>query len=668
MSDALFFRILSYENKENALEEIIESINTGSQNKLNIYAVDCNSFCQLHSSPFAYWVSDHFREIFKRLPPLSSEMRSIKQGVATADDFRFVRTWWEIEPKKVVAGEYDTKPGEYGQQTFQGKRWVPFAKGGVYSPYYSDLHLVVNWEQDGREIKNFKDLLTGKVLSRPQNTDFYFRSGLTWSDRTTKLFSCRPLPAGGIFSVKGSAGFFAGEELFVLGLMNSLIFNGLLSLMVGAGDAAARSYQVGIIGLVPFINLSNENIKDYTLLKSIAYKAVNLKRFLDTANETSHVFQLPALLRVKEDKLVNCVDEWQNKKLEIEEYLQKCQIEVDEISFRLYNIDHEDRRVMEKTLKSGKQIPDNNKHETELEEREDDIAEIDVNIRTLTSKLLSYIIGCSLGRWDVRVAIGERLGSDLPDPFAPLPVCAPGMLMGDDGLPLQETPTGYPLRINWDGILVDDPEHRDDIVQRMREVLAVIWRESAEAIEQEACYILGVKELREYFRRPSHGGFWVEHIQRYSKSRRKAPIYWLLQSSKKNYAIWLYYHRLNKDSLFKVLQTVVEPKLRREEAVLEQLRTQLVSVGNVGREAKMLERQLEKQESFLSELEDFRDKLHRAADLNLEPDLNDGVVLNAAPLWEVMPWSEPKRYWQELLAGKYEWSSIGKQLRAKGLV
>src|SRR5205823_13930176 len=117
------------------------------------------------------------------------------------------------------------------------------------------------------------------------------------------------------------------------------------------------------------------------------------------------------------------------------------------------------------------------------------------------------------------------------------------------------------LTINWDGILVDDPEHPKDIIHCLRDVLRVIWQDRTDMIEQDASQILGVKEMRDYFRKPGNGGFWTDHIQHYSKSRRKAPIYWLLQSSKKNYAIWLYYHRLNKDTLFKVLNIVVEPKL-----------------------------------------------------------------------------------------------------------
>jgi hypothetical protein len=174
--------------------------------------------------------------------------------------------------------------------------------------------------------------------------------------------------------------------------------------------------------------------------------------------------------------------------------------------------------------------------------------------------------------------------------------------------------------------------------------------------------------LRDYFRKPGKGGFWIDHVSRYSKSRRKAPIYWLLQSSKRNYAIWLYYHRLDKDLLFKALVNYVEPKIRLEASNLETIRGQKAAAGASGKEAKQLAADVERQEEFLSELRDFEDKLRRAANLHLVPDLNDGVVLNIALLWELVPWKEAKNYWEELLEGKYEWSSISKQLRQKGLV
>ena len=233
------------------------------------------------------------------------------------------------------------------------------------------------------------------------------------------------------------------------------------------------------------------------------------------------------------------------------------------------------------------------------------------------------------------------------------------MLQGDDGLPLTQAPAGYPLDIVWNGILVDDPDHPDGIIHRVIEVLESL---------APHCPLPATDSLQDYLRKPGKGGFWDDHISRYSKSRRKAPIYWLLQSSKKNYALWLYYHRIDKDLLFKALVNYVEPKIRLETSRLETLRKQNVDAGASGKEAKRLAKEAEKQEDFLSELRDFEDKLRRAANLHLDPDLNDGVVLNIAPLHELVPWKEAKNYWNELLAGKYEWSAISQQLRQKGLV
>jgi len=285
-------------------------------------------------------------------------------------------------------------------------------------------------------------------------------------------------------------------------------------------------------------------------------------------------------------------------------------------------------------------------------------------LEDIVAQEVSYLLGVVFGRWDVRLATGERKPPPLPDPFDPLPVCPPGMLQGPDGLPAkpEDVPPDYAIRISWDGILVDDPGHEDDIVRRVREVLEDIWKDRAEAIEKEACEILGVRELRDYFRKPTKGGFWMDHVKRYSKSRRKAPIYWYLRSARGNYGLWIYYHRLDKDILYKALLNYVEPKIRLEEDRLNALRACREAVGKAGRQAKQLEKDIDRQEQFLSELRDFADKLRRAADLHITPDLNDGVILNIAPLWELVPWKEAKKYWEALQDGKYDWAHIALQL------
>ncbi|MBI4519043.1 MAG: hypothetical protein HY699_24905 [Deltaproteobacteria bacterium] len=248
------------------------------------------------------------------------------------------------------------------------------------------------------------------------------------------------------------------------------------------------------------------------------------------------------------------------------------------------------------------------------------------------------------------------------------------MLTGSDGLPAREAPPGYPVRIDWDGILVDDPGpdgnslHADDIVRRVREVLELLFGDRHDAIEKEACEILRAKDLRDYLRYPN--GFFTDHIRRYSKSRRKAPIYWLLQSSKCSYGLWLYYHRLDRDTVFKALRNYVLPKINGETTRLREMTDGLEQGKDWLPQSQRTKREkaIDKQEALLTELTAFKEALERVAALGYDPDLNDGVVLNIAPFYEITPWKVAKQYWDELCEGKYEWSTMSKRLREKGLV
>jgi hypothetical protein len=500
------------------------------------------------------------------------------------------------------------------------------------------------------------------MIERPESLEFFFRKGLTWPRRTTSGMSVRILPEGCIFADKGPTAFTQDLPCW-LGLLQSSAFGLLTSIQLAAADAAARSYEVGLIQRTPVPSIPAQKSRE---LAERALSSVDIKRALDTANETGHAFHLPALLQVNGDRLGERGAAWHQRLVEVEHQLVANQRRIDDIAFELYRISDEDRRASEVSFKNNPSADASGiQFETDGELEEENAP---ADQRQLTTDFVSYSLGCALGRWDARFATLERLAPELPDPFAPLPICAPGALIGEDSLPLIEAPEGYPLRVDFDGILVDDPSNDDDIVRRVREIFELIWPKATDAREREACELLGVKELCDYFRKPTAGGFWMDHVRRYSKSRRKAPIYWLLRSSKGNYAIWLYYHRLDKDILYKALLNYVEPKLRLEENNLSQLRQGRETVGTTGREAKQLEKELDKQESFISELHDFHGKLKRAADLHLEPDLNDGVVLNIAPLWELVPWTEAKKYWKELADGKYDWSTISKQMKERNLI
>ena len=636
----VFIRLLNCEDKDAGAREALKKIFV-SNGTSDVFYVEPESFRQVPGSPFLYWVSDRVRHLFHQLPPLESNGRENRVGLQTSDNFRFLRCWWEVPA------------------TSLGVKWFPYAKGGGYSPYYRDLTLCVNWRNDGEEIKDFARQLGNSPSRSVRSEDHYFRSALTYSDRCTGGFATSPLPSGAIFDVKGSCIFVDGDGeqdlLRVLGVTLSNPFRKLMALRSGT-HSLAQSFQVGQISSTPFPSVNSDKAERLAMLAARAYDS---KREILRLSETDHTFtcvKIPkgngfqAEARALDENLRNRVEE-----------LKRIQDELDTEVARLYSLPDPDLAQLLDVTSSAA--------EEKAEEDADDSEESEIASATadgLVRSLFQWAGGAIFGRWDIRQ--GVREARRLPGPFDKLPTCALGMLQGDDGLPVVRAPSGYPLRIDGDGILPDDADHKDDIVRGVRNVLEFVGGENAEITEIEGCAILGVKELRDYFRKPGKGGFWEYHVSHYSRSSRKAPIYWLLQSSNKNYALWLYYHRLDKDLLFKALVNYVEPKIRLETSHLDTVRKQKAAAGDTSKDGKRLAKEIESQEDFLSELRDFEDKLRRAANLHLIPDLDDGVVLNIAPLWELVPWKEAKNYWEELLNGKYEWSSIGKQLRQKGLV
>jgi hypothetical protein len=574
-----FLRLLADDDKAEALQPACACLRQGKADPRH-FEVAPEAFDAVPGKPFAYWVSDVVREIFAHLPPFESQGRTVRQGVATADDFRFVRCWWEVES--------------------DNEQWPGFAKGGAYSPFYADIFLVVNWACDGAEIRNFFDLKTGKLNSRPQNTEFYRRSGLTWSDRTTLRLSPRPMPSNVIFSVKGSAGFFPDSELSTLAVMNSGVFDQLISLMVGAGDAAAKSYQVGTIGQVPFPGTSKA-------LSEHAYRAWSLKRTLDTVTETSHAFLLPAALRPR-------LGHYDPPAIESE--LAQIQTEIDAIAFDLYGFAEIDRQAVNGIADSG--------DGADTEDEDDEGAEAET---PSADALLSWAVGVVFGRFDLRLATGERPAPPEPDPFDPLPAKSPGMSL--DGAESFHT---HP------GILVDDQGHPHDLARLTEEVLNRVDAPIPD-------------DVRRWLQRD----FFPFHLQRYSKSRRKAPIYWPLSTPSGSYTLWVYYPSLTSQTLYTAINDFIEPKLKQVGADVTALRNK----GST--RSREDEKQLEALQAFELELIELRDTLLKLAP-TYKPYHDDGVQISAAPLWPLFrhkPWQKVlKDTWAKLEKGDYDWAHL----------
>ncbi len=594
----LFLRLLAETDKAAALAEVCRRQRAEGGDP-RVFEVAPEAFDAVPGKPFAYWVSNAVRETFQRLPTFDSEGRTARRGPSTCDDLRYLRLFWEIDVNHFHG---------YGE-------WRPFSKGGVFSRFYSDIYLAVDWEPRRSTFLGFFGR-PGREIERPESVDSFFRPGLTWPRRTTSGLSLRVMPSGCIFADKGPAAFVADDDpdglLALLAITNSRAFGLLVSLQLAAADAAARSYEVGVIQKTP-VPLLPAAVR--LLLAQHARRAWSLKRSLDTLNETSHAFLLPPSL----NEQITGLDAGA-----IERELATIQKQIDETTFNLYGIRPEDTAPIQG---SGEEM------DVAGDDEGDEASGDDTNLTPDSWHLTSWLVGVVFGRFDPRLATGERSIPPEPEPFDPLPARSPGMY------PEGEEPADRP------DILVDDPGHADDLAAR---AITIAERVKVDVPEN----------LRGWLAKE----FFPLHIKMYSKSRRKAPIYWQLATPSAGYSVWLYIHAFSKDTLFRVQNDYVAPKLAHEERRL---------VGAYGhtplQKATAAQRkQLAAQEGLVEELRAFLDEVKRVAPL-WKPNLDDGVVINFAPLWRLVPqnksWQkELKSTWDALCEGKYDWAHLAMHL------
>ncbi|EGP4999110.1 BREX-1 system adenine-specific DNA-methyltransferase PglX, partial [Enterococcus faecium] len=184
------------------------------------------NFKKIPGMPIAYWASKSLIESFEKGRPIS-DLVEPKVGLQTGDNDRFLRLWWEVDINKI---KFDAKTLEDAKNS--RKKWFPYNKGGSFRRWYGNYDYIVNWENDGQEIRNFVDN-NGKVRSRPQNTEFYFKESITWSDVTSGAFSMRYRPSGSIFDSTGHSAFTENksDQLYLLGLLNSPIANYIFNIL-----------------------------------------------------------------------------------------------------------------------------------------------------------------------------------------------------------------------------------------------------------------------------------------------------------------------------------------------------------------------------------------------------------------------------------------------------
>lgn len=688
---ATFLRLLKDTDRPAALPAACAAARNHADDD-RVFIVDVADFDAIPGSPLAYWMSPAIRRLFLDYPSLEESVADVRVGLQTGDDFRFVRAFWEVDPRRIARSREETR---------HGKRWVPFAKGGEYSPYWADIHLLVDWKDDGEYLKSFD----GSVIRNPQ---YYFQPGLTWPAHTTSGLGLRVLPAGCVFGHAGPAVIPTSvDTLVLLGWLQTRLARACIDAFLAAGDevtsgGAKRKYEVGVVQAVPAPDSVLESVVD-TVHPAVS-RLATFGAQRDEQNETTRRFVCIRSTRGGTSFEQFATNDW----------LAAMEAAVDAISqsWRVEQTLHEalgidkegkdylaqeqgphpheydndcDLRILEQLTS----LPLNKLVDRAVEEhggarflshkvyvsdrrlevtahltgsapssiveswRDNGILPSDV-LPNAAERQLSYLVGCAFGRWDVRIGRDPSLAPELPDPFDPVPICPPGMLVGEDGFPVEVAPEGYPLEFPPDRILLDEPGHQWDIEYRVRAAAKFLF-EDADAAIDEMVTTLGKRSLRDYLRT----GFFKDHLSRYSMSRRAAPIYWHLSVPSKKWGVWVYAPSLSRETLFAVAR-----EAQRRERLSADLVRQLSAereAGGAGRPVSEVVKELDAEEKLGEELRVFRQEAERVAELGWVPDLDDGIVLNAAPLADLFPmWKKPADYRKELRAGKHEWASVAR--------
>jgi hypothetical protein len=669
----IFYRLLSATDKETGLR-----VGIGDP-KLNrdVFLVD-NRFDRVPGHRVAYWASSRLLDLF-RSDPLG-DFALVSKGLETGNDERFLRLHVEV-PISLL-----------------GQRWCRYAKGGGYQPFAGNHDLVV-------------DFKLFPFARRTTDSTYYGKAGITYTQRTTSYLSFRALPEGNIFSPGGPAIIPKNTEHLnlLISMLSCRPLGVLVELCVGSGDSAvrggsARNYTTGILKALPYLIERLDNLGTLAVSKAVQQRFQCVYQHQLAVDELSPYYVTTYRLSPGDtirSIALNAADGFIKDAVEV----LASDAEVDSIWRRVFGFAEEDSNMLDLDFArhpahcSGGTIPTSFSDIKDVSQSSDEesASESGGGNRQLVKRshiihpelesaalrfgcsprdlencsqfkeavveggrlacesIISSLIGIIFGRWDILYSTGEKTAPESPDPFIPLPKCPPGQLQSEHGLAAQskDIPANYPVQIPWDGILADDPNSLFDIELRISIAVQIIWKNRSDAIEHETCEILKVNSLREYFRRPA--GFFADHLKRYSKSRRQAPIYWPLSTSSGSYTLWVYYHRLDDQTLYKCLQQFVDPKLADVEKERTKLRTVMASDEGSSKDRN----ELEVLEDFHRELTELRTELEYWAP-KWKPNLNDGVLITACPLWKLFrlpKWQKDlKACWKELEKGDYDWA------------
>ena len=604
----------------------------------------------------------------KKSPKLRDYL--IEHGIGAGPHNFFFRLWWEIPLQK----ESNTE-------------WPGLVNGGVYAPYYREDSLCIDWRKKGRLIKEHLNkiypYLKGNVGLKIQREQIYFKSGITYGKRSER-FNAQILHEGMIPSFNGIGLYTNSSDLWwILAYLNSRFVGYYLNLTCGLHKNPIY------VDRLPVPDLTEREKRIIGENARYIYEKI---KHLHNVEETSHSFEFPIALTFKANNLNDSLYNWLKEQRAIEISLWERVIENESIiNNRIpgYNNIENEIREDQGILPSfdGKNSHKFEDKKTKFEIRPIYISDLYKNsselfnfivnnrieikqakkildqTKDLTTKdkydiassLISYLVGVIFGRWDLDYCNVKNSQSEGIENGNNIFKFSKSILLSD----VKKKNQSSLFEFNLNGIVSLDVDSENNIITNIRNLLLYFWPNKSNEIEQELCEFLNFSSLYDYF--ISKDGFFKNHINQYSKNRRKAPIYWILSTKSNLYSLLIYYNRLNDQTLYKCVNDFIEPKLNKTSKILEFETKNFNDTSN-----SQKRKEIENLNNLLYELLEFKNELLQLISLRYNPNQNDGVEITAAPLWKLInftSWqSDLKKCWEDIKTGLYDWSYMANSL------
>ena len=583
-----YIRLSSFRGSKNQAPKTLEAINNRECGWF--FQVLQDAFHKIPGSPIVYWVSDNFRDLFVRGTPLG-KLVDARVGLQTSDNERFLRRWWEVDLRRCGFG---VKSRDEALRS--GKKWFPHNKGGPFRKWYGNHEYVVNWEDDGREIRAFGTEQGGRPRSVVRNPEYYFREAVTWSDITSGPRAFRLVDAGTIHGHRGPSVF----DLTSVrrNLLSAFCNTPIMRAFVRAMNPTL-SFNVGNFINVPF-SQDIPTMSKATISRNVD-DLLQISRMDWDAYERSWAFVRPPWLFGT--SIESSYRSWRAENNQTIATTQRLEEENNHLFIEANGLADEFSPALPKeevTLTVNPPYRYGDKaSEAQLEAR---------FLRDTMVELVSYAIGCMMGRYSLDepglVYAKSRGHGFEPDRYTRYPA-------DDDGI--------VPI--------TDDQWFEDDAAIRFEKFVATAW--DAAGLDDNLAFIAAglqgskSKSRRDTIRHYVVTGFYKDHLKTY----QKRPIYWLFTSGRrKAFQCLVYLHRYHEGTLARIRTEYVIPLQGMVGARIQRLTRDVEAV--TGAQRRRLDKEREKLRKDLQELWSFDKKLRHFADQRVQLDLDDGVKVN----------------------------------------